>query len=628
MHQATKDKIASKFLEHAVLHMLVRTLLFSATFRIVFVGVLLLPVLGALGFSRIWRVTPRHIQPSVRISALDGLQAWSLRRTALKELARGQIREGLISYNLSLGNNPGDLDTVRDFLRQIDQKVDAPDFQLPALGRAFWLLRLTQTNRVDLELAATIFEKYGLSQHVIDLLAPMENRLTLPLKKTYLLALFSSDRLDEFDRIWRGLEHSEIGSDLEIQLYRAAFVSGWSAPSQPETPGLRVDDFLDDPRWRLVANRLRLRVCEQRHQADEYWTTLGRLQEWGKDRLIDHVRGWRLLTAVDRQAEAVQRARDYPGAPVTGLETIQLVQSYYALGLRDSAKKLLDQFTIQFNFMDGLWVLYANLLIEAQEWDDLHRLALNIRLNQDVSERLGAYSYFLEGRVELAQHRSGNAARLFERLRNARIDNLELVLVMARSLRELGHAEIAGSLLLSVEKIGRPHSNYWESLMATAFVVKDSDLLLRAATEALALSPGSWTARNNYAAALVTNRTNPEESIRQTFQLLSQLPENLPVRLNHALALIQNHRYDEADRLLAAIPSSALDESERTLYNLACFETLLGQKRYDLARQFLPQIDARHLFSKQREHLLRLRERLPNPAEPKPARMAVNGIGP
>jgi hypothetical protein len=539
-------------------------------------------------------------------------------------LREGRIKEGLISYNMAFANNPGNVGLLRDFLGQINQKVDAPEFQVPAVQRAFWLLHLTKTNLVDLELAASIFEKYGLDQYLNNLLAPRQERLTPALQKAYLLALFNNGRVAEFDAFWSALKpSSEILKDQEVQLYRAAFAAGWGGADAASEPSLRLEDYLEAGPWQVLANRLYLQVCERRNELDPYLSALRRLQDWRKDRLPEHVRGWRLLTANGRRAEAVTLAEGYAGSPATGLETVQLAQAFQALELRDRALKLLDRFTLEFSFLDGLWVLYANLLIEAGQWDELSKLALTIRLNGKLAERLRAYGYFLEGRVELAQHRPGAAAQSFAKIASCRIDNPDLGLFIAQGLCQLGYAPAARSVLLPLEQAGQHHPAFWEALITIALAVKDESLLLRATTEALARSPASWPARNNYAAALVIHRRSPSESIKETFQLSNQFPKNESIQINHALALIQNHRYPEADRLLAGLAVSALTESERTVYYLAGFETLLAQQRFDLARLFAREIDARHLFPCQQEHLNQLLQRLPPVAGQKPGPVAA-----
>jgi len=292
------------------------------------------------------------------------------------------------------------------------------------------------------------------------------------------------------------------------------------------------------------------------------------------------------------------------------------VQAYFALGLREAARKLLDQFTVEFSFIDGLWVLYGNLLIESEDWDRLRQLSLSIRLNNDVRERLSDLSHYFEGRAELALSRTVAAGKAFQQIGLSAPDNPDLALSIAEGLLQVGCPQVARRLLSRIELPSERNFAYWEQLTAIAFALKDADLLLRAASKAVALNPQNWTARNNYAAALITDRRDPGEAIKTTFRLIAERPEIPAIHINHAHALVQNHRYDEADRVLAGIQPKALNDSERAIYQFACFETLVRQRRYDLARKFLEEVDPGQLFPTQREFLSRLAEELPRKSDP------------
>ncbi|MBM3841135.1 MAG: hypothetical protein FJ398_24905 [Verrucomicrobia bacterium] len=351
-------------------------------------------------------------------------------------------------------------------------------------------------------------------------------------------------------------------------------------------------------------------VCEQRNEVEAYLSSLERLRALKKDRLINDVRAWRLLTANGRRAEAIDRARDFAVAPATGLETLQLTQAYLALGLREAAQRLLERFTVEFSFLDELWILYANLLIAAEQWDKLRQLALQIRLDESVRERLSDLSYFLEGRVELAQQRRSAASQAFSQIGVGPAPHPTLALAMAPHLARWGYGDKARSVLESVERFNNKDLAYWDALSALAFELKNSELLLKSTEKALALSPQSWVARNNHAAALVVNRHRPEKAIQHTLPLFIERPEVSAIRINHALALIQNHRHAEADPLLAGINPLGLTESERAFYNLGCLAVLVHQGRFKLAQAFLGELDDRYLFPLQQEVLGQLRETL------------------
>lgn len=179
---------------------------------------------------------------------------------------------------------------------------------------------------------------------------------------------------------------------------------------------------------------------------------------------------------------------------------------------------------------------------------------------------------------------------------------------MAPHLWRWGHREKALSLLKSVERFSEHNPVYWDTLATLAFELKDAELLLKSTAKALALNPADRVARNNYAAALLINRRQPEQAIQHTFALWSHRPDAVAFRINHALALIQNYRYEDADRLLAQIDPQRLSASERALYNFGCVEVLVRQGRLELARTFSREVEADHLFPEQGKHLQELRE--------------------
>jgi len=202
------------------------------------------------------------------------------------------------------------------------------------------LLRLTHTNVVDLEVTAGVFEIYGLSEYLIHLLAPLESKLTAPLQKTYLRALFIHGRVAEFDRYWNWLAASHdlllepgraslspasrtgrvpsssngspgrtrptLFHEPHLQLFRIAFTAGWGPYSAADEAYDALKAHSEESAWRVTAHQLRLVVCEQRTKLDEYLTVLGQLCDWKQDRLFDHVRAWRLLASNGLKQEAVE----------------------------------------------------------------------------------------------------------------------------------------------------------------------------------------------------------------------------------------------------------------------------------------------------------------------------------
>jgi predicted Zn-dependent protease len=598
------DQIAEKFLEYPWLHMFVRALLFSAWFRFSVLLLLLLPILFFASIRKIWPTTPRDFDPAVKISLLDWFQYKSLHRAALSELKLGKTQEGMISFQLALANNPGNADLVREYLIEMLARVKPPEFQGPALNQAMWLMRLTHTNTTDLALACRVFEKYGLEQQVISLLKPREDQLTEELERIYARCLFSSGSLSQFDRFWISRSRqSALLNDVESQLYRSAFLAAWKSMNASDIPPLRLEDFLNHPEHGLLAHRLLLKVYAERRDVSSYLQTLKRLEEKSQDQLLEHITAWRLLLHHGRGVEAAQRASQLSTRPATVVETAHLSKALFELGLRSEAIKVLDQFTLEFSYFDGLWILYANLLQEAQQWDKLLQLALNVRLNGDLADRLGGFSYYLEGRAHLAQNRTDQATVAFTKMAAQKIKNVEVAVATAKAMIDLGRSDNALQILQHIETEAEKEPVYWELLVAVAFDLKEGGLLLKAASKCLDLNAHNWAARNNMAAALLINRQDPARSIKLTFELITQVPNSHSVRINHAQALVQNGRYIEAEALLKTVDEDRLSESERCYYNLAKLDALTHQGKTDQAKALFAKIKPQFLFPVQSQHL-------------------------
>ena len=469
MKVETKDALASRYLEYPLIHMFVRAVLFSAAFRLCLIALFLGAISLGLFLTKMWRVTPPGVSPVVRISGLDWIQAISLHHTAQKELAAGRPMEGLVTDTLAIANNPGDVDLVRSFLQSVVAHAKPPALQNAALAHSFWFLQLTATNLNDLELPVAVLNLYGLDPFALQLLYPQRDRLTPALQKAFLRGLFEAGYLADFDAYWRSTASASLADDAEAQLYRAAFDAGWGQADVASiaktnllrfTGGARLPTSPDT----LLAHRLYLRVAEARGDVPAYFETLERLTDSHEARLVDHVRSWRLLTLKNQRDRAVELARSFTNSPATAVETMQLAEAYQALGLKQEVKKLLDRFSPEYSYLDGLWLMYGELLIESGEWGDVRRLALDMRLNRSIGSRLKFYSLYLEGRADLAEHRPGSANVAFAAIATERIQNLEFGVMVAKRLMPLGQSEVARSVLASVEKLGEPSPAYWEAV--------------------------------------------------------------------------------------------------------------------------------------------------------------------
>ena len=590
---------------------LVRVLIFSVWFRVAFAGFFLLLLFLALFLPRIWTVTPAGFLPVYKRSGLDMAQAWSLKRSALRAMNAGQFDRAAYSWEAAVERNPANAELIRGALRNTLQLPrPGPKQQGAAIGQSLWLLRLTGTNAADLELVTRIGDKFQLYDLLLALLGPRAERLTPAEETVYLKALFHSGQMAPFASRWERLpQDSTVRAELE--LYHCAFLAGWGPVSTVSEGQRRLEAALEKPAQRVLADRLQLLVSARRADAGRYLASLQRLEQAEADTLQEHVVYWRLLAALGRKEEARTLLHSFPRPPSSPLDTLRLAETQVALDLRDEARQLLEKSTLQFGNAQDIWLAWANLLLEDKRWEELRELALQIRQHPRMRDELAGFSFYLEGSAELGLQRPAMAEAAFSKVARHPFENHALALATARSLLKLGYAAVARDLLLPLEKHFSERPDYWHELFGAACELKQADLMAAAAARAYRLQPENATAANNYAAALLVKRDRPEEAIRLTLQVLNRFPESNAAKINHAMALLLNHRTAEAESLLESIAPEKLSGREANSFHLASFEVFFTQQQYDQAREASDRIAVHDLFPHQRAWLDELRQRLP-----------------
>jgi len=604
-----KQKLSTHFDDHPLL----LVLLFSTWFRVVFVlfvaGLLALPAV----MLKIWRTSPDGFVPIVRISGIDWAQSWSLRRTARSQATAGQWENALFSLRAAMANNPANPDTLRELLETSLHAEITPKTTSMVLGQAYWLIRLTGTNRTDVELSARAFDHFKCYELVEGLLAPYDKELSAPIQALRLKAYFELGRVDPFQRL---LE--KVGADLpkepEIGLYKAAYQAGWGAPGEMTQGREKLEAAASDPQWRILANRLLIRVSRQLLDEPGYRKALEQLDQARGSSALDHVGYWRLLLALGRKGDAVELAKNFPYPPKTPLEVVQMGEIFTELGLKEATHALLQKYAVQFSDSDAVWLYYANYLLENQQWEEIRTLALTIRRESSVRDELAAFSYYLEGRAELALDRRPLAESAFRKCLEFEFHQAKLALYVASSFNRLGFPEIAAPILVKLQKQFGDNIGYWQMVFMSANEMKQADLLLTSASNGFRLQPTLTFAAHNYAAALLVSHQRPEEAVRLTMDVLASRPGSYPAMINHSLALLANQRIDEAEKLIQTIPVSRLSPEEASSYYLAVLQTEVARHEDGKIGETARRINLSHLFPGERQFVSDILKTNANPA--------------
>jgi predicted Zn-dependent protease len=264
-----------------------------------------------------------------------------------------------------------------------------------------------------------------------------------------------------------------------------------------------------------------------------------------------------------------------------------------------------------FAYAPETWVAYAKLLIDTKHWEELHPLALQIRKQEGVRDRLAGYTYYLEGRANFAQNNLAGAEAAFQKAGKFPFESPALGLATATSLNQMQFPAVAAEILGGLEKSLAHSTEYWNQVFTAAYKLKDAELMLKAAGKGFELQPQNLVYINNYAAALLVNRQRADETIQLTLQLVAASPNSTIARINHAMALIMNHRIDEAVSQIRGINVRQLTQQEASAFHLASFQIYLEQREFAKAWEARDRIDPRFLFPPQVKWIEQAQQQMP-----------------
>ncbi|MBI3414132.1 MAG: hypothetical protein HY043_02240 [Verrucomicrobia bacterium] len=594
-----KEKLGERLAEYPLL----RQLIFEFWFLLIFGLIVLASLTMAVCLPKMWRVSPPGFLPIIRISVLDMVQAWSLRRSAERAAAAGQHDEADYAWQSAIANNPADPDLYRGVLRHSLEFTRPTQKNLSvAVNQTHLLLRLSNTNLLDIELTARVYEKFHFHEWVLELLEPYGQKARPPLDGLYLRALFHAGRIDQFAGLWDQLAEAS-RNDPRNALYHSAYLAGWSKPATARPAKEKLQAALENSDLKVTACRLQMLVCIREEDASGYQAALERLVAWHQETLLDKLGYWQLLVTVGRRTEAKELALAYSDPPGSPLEAYRLASVFVALGMSDHALEFLAHFTPEFRYFAPLWLLYSDLLVEAKRWEEVQRVAADIRRQEYLRQTLAGFAYYLEGRADLALNQKAAAGDAFREAGKLPYGNPQLGLAVAGNLSRFGYPADARAILAAIGKSFPTNAAYWNAVALAAYGLRDAGEMLRAAKTAYDLQSDNASYINNYAAALLFGRQHPEEAVTLTLRLVAASPNSIAAQLNHCLALILSRRLDEAEKILQPIETQSLPPAETTSAHYARYEIEFLRNKFDRAKQASERIDRQFLFPPQIEWL-------------------------
>ena len=543
---------------------LLRILITDPRFRWAAVLVLLLAGSVVMTVVPIFVVSTPEIDPPFRASLLDKFQARALIRTAREAGVAGRLPESITAWKTALANDLASLEARRGALETL-------------LGSAAWtqddvrfgyacgteLLKRTGTNRQEVLLFARFLDHVGHHPANVPLLRDLAATDTGEVSGWFARSLFLSRRMDRFEELWLR-QRQTLAATEPMALIGPAWEAGWGPITGMPAARERLVAAEKDPKRQDEASRLLLLVAENLGDAVGYEAALARRIERRADALSDHLGLWRLLARTGRGGEVMDRLKAFQRPPASPAEAIGLIEALQAFGLGDRAVDLgLEQVKV-FPYAPDLWLATAELLLGREDWTRLRQLAIGMRGETSLAGRMGAYSWYLDGRIDLVQNRSLDAANAFARIAEGASPDAVLVARMVAGLRRVNRPQEAAGLLRRVEKDFAQDPTFWFEVAGIAAETQDMDTLAEAVDRSYRLQPENPVFRHNQAAMLIATGRQPEEAVRLTLELLNRSPESVSCQVNHALALILQRRLSDAEELLARIPWAGRSPTEET----------------------------------------------------------------
>jgi tetratricopeptide (TPR) repeat protein len=576
----------------------VRQLVHERYFRVAAALVILALLIVGVSLPPILQTSPKDFRPVIRVSLLAKLESVNLARAARRLDQEGKTEEAIVTWRQALFKNLADHDHQVGLLRTlIGQPVPSIKWLGLGVGQAMWTLRMFDGSVEDRLVAAELFAKYNIQEYVWQSLKPMETNLNDFHAALYLKSCFHTRH---FAELGAGLER--FPKVLEIDPEMPVFASAWAAAWGPPSGSARARRDLAAARTNrttaVTANRLQLVVSEAEYDWPTFSQAMKALRDFNADRPMDHVAEWRLLELVGRADDAREQARTYSTPPTQPFELRAMFDGLMRLNLKEYAAEFMKKHLPALGTERELWPLQANLLMQLGQWDDVRVLAIDLRTTHSDLELVG-YAWFLEGLVQLHNHLPEQAAYAFSRVPERPIGIPLLGFHVGRRLAQLGFPKLAEKTVANLEQAAGKTADYWYNVTLAALSSGDFEIAANAAAKAYELQPDHPATRMNYAAALLTLRTNSSLAAKLTLQLHRDNPNSAGNALNYALALLQNDRLSDAETLLNEIPVDQLDGPTSTTFAVAMFELRYHQQRQKEAMEAYQKIQFRFLQAPQ-----------------------------
>lgn len=573
--------------EHPLLFLVLNSWLLLGFFLCVFVGLAVSPFV----LLKVIRVTPAAFSPELKVSLLDLMQAEALSRRAQQLDPRVNLDRYLEPLRSAIGNCPGSLRYNRRYLDALTKHDQLRLRWNDAARTSFWLLRLSRTNRVDLERSVKAFNHYEMYGFTVDVFEGLKRDEIEGLELEYFTALFEVEELQRFEEKWR--ERSvDVSDDRYLALIQAA-LDALSGEPDVAARGLElIDETVATPAFESTGLRFRLLVARHQHDLPGFERTIARMSQIFRSTIQDHIAYWDLLVENGNRPQAIREAESFVMKPRTYRDVLDVGNAYYRIGLNDLAFRYMANYVTAYGFSSSAWLTQARILVQEKRWTDLNTLARSLRATEGVSESYVAFSYFLDVKAYHERGRNSDVDRSVKVMQRYSLKDRNLSLFVASNLWGLHQIDATMSVLWPQRALFRNDLVYWDLLLRAATQLGQGGPAIVAAENLYRIDPENQTHRANYAAILMSERIQVDRALALTYDALLRNPLRLALKVNYAQALVLNHRYEDADDILQEIDLERLTREVLEAYKFVRMDLHYQRQEFEeallLAREMEP----------------------------------------
>ena len=562
---------------------------------------LILCFLGAgLYVAPLWNIAPETYGKTVRASLYRIHEARGWKEKAITAAEQDDLEETAFLLRMALSRNSLDPDLYRMVLTNgMAFDAQSPSEIRDVALKGEQLLLLTATNAADLNLVLTYNRLRGQDNLSAGMLLALPDPTPDQVMELFHL-LYTSRRVEDFERAYT-LHAGRLPADLRSQadLYQTAVQA---LQTQSEENAVAMIDRMRAGSNSALERQLRLDVYGHLEAVDLFKEVFQEIQKNEEDQPEQHALYWKLLSSSGQLINARKLAAQYWPQVIQHrfirLEpVVQLAKAYLDLGLSDRSWEVFQLVEPTFGDNPRYWMEFGDLLIEAQQWQDVISHAVKLRTQRGGIADTKVYAFFIEGLALGKQKMTMPATTAFKRLiEESPLKNATMVTRMAQGMVEVGHGDLALEFLALHDAMIEDRPVFFD-LMFQAAKLAGNPAALSAAMKSLeeASAPAPVTAKRRLEKAVLM-LDDTEQSLGTFLQVRSASDWSDSERLLVASARWLQGDVSGLEAQLNSIESESLASHEKALMTLIQFDRLIQLGRLEEARSLLILMEEDRLF--------------------------------